>query len=40
MNVVNNLRSVFTGVYFHYDSEPESEPEFEKSIAERTKLRR
>ena len=38
LNVLKNLESVFTGLYFHYDSEPESEPEFEESIAERTKL--
>ena len=40
MNVLNNLRSDFTGAYFHYDSEPESDPESEEGIAEKTKLRR
>ena len=40
LNVLWNLKSVFTGVYFHYESEPKSEPEFEKNIVERIKLRR
>ena len=37
-----DLESVFIGVYLHYDnvSEPESKPNFEENIAERTKLRR
>ena len=39
-NVLRNLKPVFTGVCFHYDSESKSEPEFEESIAEKTKLRR
>ena len=41
LNVLINLRSVFTGVYLHYKDVPsESELESEKSIVERTKLRR
>ena len=32
---MGNLKSVFTGVYLHYDK-----PELEESIAERTKLRK
>ena len=37
-----DLESVFIGVYLHYDnvSEPESKPNFEENIAERTKSRR
>ena len=37
LNVLKNLKSVFTGLYFHYKDIP-SEPE--GSIPERTKLRR
>ena len=40
LNVLRNLKSVFTGVSFHYDSKSESEPEFKESTSERTKLRR
>ena len=36
LNILNNLESVFTGFYFHYDDKPESE----ESNAEITKLRR
>ena len=32
---MGNLKSVFTGVYLHYDK-----PELEESTAERTKLRK
>ena len=35
LDVLENLESVFTGVYFHYFSESESEPNLEESIAER-----
>ena len=38
LNVLTNLQSVFTGLYFHHDNVPK--PESEESIAERTKLRR
>ena len=34
-NVLENLESVFTSVYFHYYSDSGSEPNFEESIAER-----
>ena len=37
LNVLKNLKSVFTGLYFHYKDVPS---ESEESIAERTKLRR
>ena len=37
LNVLNNLESVFTGVYLHYDNKPLKSVE---SIAERRKLRR
>ena len=37
LNVLNNLESVFTGVYLNYFDKPS---ESEESIAERTKLRR
>ena len=38
LNILTNLQSVFTGLYFHHDNVPQ--PESEESIAERTKLRR
>ena len=37
LNVLKNLKSVFTGVYLNYSNKPS---ESEESIAERTKLRR
>ena len=42
LNALKNLALIFTGTYLHYDSasKTESEPNFEESIAERTKLRR
>ena len=43
LNILENLRSDFTGVYFHYKGVPlklESESESEVSIAERTKLKK
>ena len=42
LRILENLESVFTGAYFHYDNafKPESEPKFEESVAERTKLKR
>ena len=42
LNALKNLALIFTGTYVHYDSASttESEPDFEESIAERTKLRR
>ena len=39
MNVLNNVGSIFTGAYLHYKDVPK-ETMFERSIAERTKLRR
>ena len=39
LNILNNVGSVFTGVYLHYKDVPK-ETMFERSIAERTKLRR
>ena len=38
LNVLENLKSVFTGLHFHHDNVPK--PESEESITERTKLRR
>ena len=40
LNVLRNLKSVFSGLYFYYYCEHKSEPESEESIAERTKLRK
>ena len=42
LNVLKKLKSVFTGVYLHYEnmSELESNPKFEENIAEKTKLRK
>ena len=46
MNILRNLESVFTGVYFHYGNvskselELESKSKFEENIAEKTKLRK
>ena len=46
LNILRNLESVFTGVYFHYgnvsksESELESKSKFEENIAEKTKLRK
>ena len=37
LEVLENLKSVFTGTYLHYKDVPS---ELEESIAERTKLRR
>ena len=37
LDVLKNLKSIFTGLYFHYKDVP---LESEESIAERTKLRR
>ena len=37
--VLKNLESVFNGVYLHYKDVPK-ETMFERSIAERTKLRK
>ena len=39
LNILNNVGSIFTGVYLHYKGVPE-ETMSERSIAERTKLRR
>ena len=39
LNILNNVGSIFTGVYLHYKNVPK-ETMFERSIAERTKLRR
>ena len=39
LNVLNNLESVFTGAYLHYKN-VSKETKFERSITERTKLRR
>ena len=38
LNVLKNLQSVFTGLYFHHVNV--SKPESEESIVEKTKLRR
>ena len=38
-NIVNNIGSIFTDVYLHYKNAPH-ETMFERSITERTKLRR
>ena len=42
LNALKKLKSVFTGVYLHYEniSELESNPKFEENIAEKTKLRK
>ena len=37
LNVLKNLKSVFTGVYLNYSDKPS---ESEESIAERTKLKK
>ena len=39
LNVLNNLGSIFTGVYFHYKDVPK-EIMFQRSITERIKLRK
>ena len=39
LNILSNVGSIFTGAYFHYKNVPK-EMMFERSIAERTKLRR
>ena len=39
LNILNNVGSIFTGAYLHYKDVPK-ETMFERSIAERTKLRR
>ena len=39
LNILENVDSVFTGAYLHYKNVPK-ETMFERSIAERTKLRR
>ena len=39
LNILNNVGSIFTGAYLHYKNVPR-ETMFERSIAERTKLRR
>ena len=39
MNILNNVGSIYTGAYLHYKNVPR-ETMFERSIAERTKLRR
>ena len=39
LNILNNVGSIFTGVYLHYKNVPK-ETMFERSIAERIKLRR
>ena len=39
LNVLNNLGSIFTGVYFHYKDVPK-EILFQRSITERIKLRK
>ena len=39
MDVINNVGSIFTGTYLHYKDIPK-ETMFERSIAERTKLKR
>ena len=39
MDIINNVSSVFTGTYLHYNDIPK-EAMFERSIAERTKLKK
>ena len=39
LNILENVGSIFTGAYLHYKNVPK-ETMFERSIAERTKLRR
>ena len=39
LNIVNNVGSIFTDTYLHYKDVPKARM-FERSIAERTKLRR
>ena len=39
MNILNNVGSIFTGTYSHYRIVPKKSM-FERSIVERTKLRR
>ena len=39
MNILNNVGSIYTGAYLHYKNVPR-ETMFERSIAERTKLKR
>ena len=39
LNIVNNVGSIFTDTYLHYKDVPKAKM-FERSIAERTKLRR
>ena len=39
LDILINVGSIFTGLYFHYKNVPE-ETMFERSIAERIKLRR
>ena len=39
LNILNNVGSIFTGLYFHYRDVPK-ETMFERNIAERIKLRK
>ena len=39
LNILNNVGSIFTGLYFHYRDVP-NETMFERNIAERIKLRK
>ena len=40
LDILNNEGSIFTGTYIHYKDAPTKGIMFERSIAERTKLRR
>ena len=40
MNILNNVGSIFTDLYWHYCKDVPKETMFERSIAERIKLRK
>ena len=40
MNILNNVGSIFTDLYWHYSKDVPKETMFERSIAERIKLRK
>ena len=37
LNILNNVGSIFTNLYFHYKDEPKG---FERSIAEKNKIKK
>ena len=40
MNILNNVGSIFTDLYWHYYKHVAKEAMFERSVAERIKLRK